>query len=128
MAYEERAVNRSPPVRTRQSCHVRPLRTRTRERRPVGVRSRSRPRRTRFLHRLSSDEDISVSTLWTPSGEYEPSGEEGATGAPTAPSDAATDTDDEYDDVPPEVAEELRRVSADVGATPAAGLLGDHPG
>ena len=70
-----------------------------------------------------------MSTLWTPSGEYEPSGEEGATsatGAPTAPSDAAPDTDNEYADVPPEVAEELRRVRAELAATPAADIVANH--
>jgi Domain of unknown function (DUF1844) len=59
---------------------------------------------------LSPGHDTSVSTLWTPSGEHEPEPADDAGGEP----DAAA------------VAEELRRVRAELAATPVVELVANH--
>jgi hypothetical protein len=59
---------------------------------------------------LSPGHDTSVSTLWTPSGEHEPEPGEDAGGEP----DEAA------------VAEELRRVRAELAATPVVELVANH--
>jgi len=57
-----------------------------------------------------------VSGLWTPSGEHQPEPAAGAAG------------DDllEDEELDPEVAEELRRVRAEIAATPAEDLVARH--
>jgi hypothetical protein len=55
-----------------------------------------------------------VSTIWTPSGEHSPDEQPGSGGEEVgAPSDAA-------------VAEELRRVRAELAATPVIDLIANH--
>jgi hypothetical protein len=75
---------------------------------------------------LSPDEDISVSSLWTPSGEHVPdeepdraSGPDEADGA--EPDEAVVAEPDEA-----VVAEELRRVRAELAATPVVDLIANH--
>jgi hypothetical protein len=66
-----------------------------------------------------------VSGLWTPSGEHVPEPEPGAPdvgGAGDEFADGAFD-DEELD---PEVAEELRRVRAEIAATPVEDLVARH--
>jgi hypothetical protein len=64
---------------------------------------------------LSSGEDTSVSGLWTPSGEHVP--DEGP-----AEDDAALDEELTEE----EVAEELRRVRAEISSTPVADIVANH--
>jgi hypothetical protein len=54
-----------------------------------------------------------MSTIWTPSGEHGPDDDAGAGGEGGPPSDAA-------------VAEELRRVRAELAATPVVDLIANH--
>jgi hypothetical protein len=67
---------------------------------------------------LSPDEDISVSSLWTPSGEHVPDEEP----------DRASGSDEADGAEPDEavVAEELRRVRAELAATPVVDLIANH--
>jgi hypothetical protein len=71
---------------------------------------------------LSSGEDISVSGLWTPSGEHEPEPRRGEPEArpPGEPSDGADEPDEAA------AAEEWRRVRAAILETPAAELVANH--
>src|SRR5262245_30758071 len=76
-------------------------------------------------------EDTSVSSLWTPSGEHRPEGEDPATGpAPGDPGGAAERAS--AAGVPPDAAseaemqEELRRVRAELAHTPVADLIANH--
>jgi hypothetical protein len=65
---------------------------------------------------LSSGEDTSVSGLWTPSGEH-------------VPDEVGADEDDAYLDeelTEEEVAEELRRVRAEISGTPVADIVANH--
>jgi hypothetical protein len=68
---------------------------------------------------LSKDQDTSVSTIWTPSGEHEPepSNEENeaaeASGPPGEPGD-------------PELEAELRRLREQLAATPVADIVANH--
>jgi hypothetical protein len=64
---------------------------------------------------LSSGEDTSVSGLWTPSGEHVP--DEG-------PADDDASLDEELTEE--EVAEELRRVRAEIAGTPVADIVANH--
>jgi hypothetical protein len=59
---------------------------------------------------LSPGHDTSVSTLWTPSGEHEP--------------EPPGDADGEPDEAA--VADELRRVRAELAATPVVELIANH--
>ena len=63
-----------------------------------------------------------MSGLWTPSGEHVPEGE---SDSPMG-SDAAGDEFYEDDELDPEVAEELRRVRAEIAATPVEDLVARH--
>jgi hypothetical protein len=70
---------------------------------------------------LLASEDISVSTLWTPSGEHRPSDE----GPPGEPGTAAGGQPDaELDDAA--VAEELRRVREEIAGTPVVDIVANH--
>jgi hypothetical protein len=62
---------------------------------------------------LSPGHDISVSTIWTPSGEHEPEPGGDAVGEPGEPDEAA-------------VMAELRRVRAELAATPVVDLVANH--
>jgi hypothetical protein len=62
---------------------------------------------------LSPGEDISVSTIWTPSGEHAPDEDRGSGDESGPPSEAA-------------VADELRRVRAELAATPVIDLIANH--
>jgi hypothetical protein len=65
---------------------------------------------------LSSGEDTSVSGLWTPSGEH-------------VPEEGPAEVDDAYLDeelTEEEVAEELRRVRAEISSTPVADIVANH--
>lgn len=73
-----------------------------------------------FPDRLSDGEDTSVSSLWTPSGEHEPAPDEPV--APGTSDDAGPPR--EVDD--PAMAEELRRVRAELAATPVVDILANH--
>jgi hypothetical protein len=68
---------------------------------------------------LSSGQDTSVSSLWTPSGEHRPEPEDQPDGPaePTAGAGPAPD---------PEVAEELDRLREQLAATPVADILANH--
>lgn len=72
-----------------------------------------------FPDRLSNGEDTSVSSLWTPSGEHEPAPDE-----PARPGAAGAGPPQEVDD--PAMAEELRRVRAELAATPVIDILANH--
>jgi Domain of unknown function (DUF1844) len=67
---------------------------------------------------LSSGQDTSVSSLWTPSGEHRPEPDE--PDGPTEPTAAAGPPAD------PEVAEELERLREQLAATPVADILANH--
>jgi hypothetical protein len=71
---------------------------------------------------LSDGEDTSVSGLWTPSGEHHPEADE--TSEPAAPADARAGAPSEVDEAA--LAEELRRVRAELAATPVVDILANH--
>jgi hypothetical protein len=60
-----------------------------------------------------------VSSLWTPSGDHVPKPEDEANDSPSPPRGEPT-TDDAA------VAEELRRVRAELAATPVADIIANH--
>ena len=64
-----------------------------------------------------------MSGLWTPSGEHVP---EPQPAPPTAGDDFLEDGFDEEEELDPEVAEELRRVRAEIAATPVEDLVARH--
>jgi len=68
-------------------------------------------------------ETTSVSSLWTPSGDHVPTPDDEPAGSPSpasggAPGDGAPDA--------AEVEEELRRVRAELAATPVADIIANH--
>jgi hypothetical protein len=65
-----------------------------------------------------------VSSLWTPSGEHVPDDETGAGDAPGAPPGKSPSTQATPEDA--ELAEELRRVRAELAATPVADIVANH--
>jgi hypothetical protein len=74
---------------------------------------------------LSSGEDTSVSGLWTPSGEHVPGDEPGSGDGPEFDeADLDPDLDEELTDE--EVAEELRRVRAEISGTPVRDIVANH--
>ena len=67
-----------------------------------------------------------MSSLWTPSGEHVPEPDAAsAAGAGAAGDDILDDGFDE-EELDPEVAEELRRVRAEIAATPVEDLVARH--
>jgi len=78
----------------------------------------------------SKAEVTSVSGLWTPSGEHVPEPEPGSATGSGAPGDDLLEDgfEDGFDDeeLDPEVAEELRRVRAEIAATPVEDLVARH--
>jgi hypothetical protein len=80
--------------------------------------------RLHFPTRLSDGEDTSVSGLWTPSGEHVPEPEPG-------PGEAGVDRPMDEPGAPGDVdeaalREELRRVRAELAATPVVDILANH--
>jgi hypothetical protein len=72
---------------------------------------------------LSSGQDTSVSSLWTPSGEHQPE-QEGPGQAAAAPSAApGAEGTGEPD---PELVEELRRLREQLAATPVIDIVANH--
>jgi hypothetical protein len=71
---------------------------------------------SRFAIWLSAGHDISVSSIWTPSGEHRPEPE----------SDAPEEGGPEGEPSEAEVAAELRRVRAELAATPVVDLIANH--
>ena len=65
-----------------------------------------------------------MSSLWTPSGEHVPDDEPGAGRGPGAPSGESPSTAAAPDDA--ELAVELRRVRAELAATPVADIVANH--
>jgi hypothetical protein len=63
-----------------------------------------------------------VSGLWTPSGEHVPQPESAA----ETDGESFADPDLDEQELDPEVAEELRRVRAEIAATPAEDLVARH--
>ena len=65
-----------------------------------------------------------MSSLWTPSGEHVPDDEAGAADGPGASPGASPSTQATPEDA--ELAEELRRVRAELAATPVADIVANH--
>jgi hypothetical protein len=77
---------------------------------------------------LSSGQDNSVSSLWTPYGEHEPREEDGPT-EPRSAGPAAGPAGEEGppgDEVDPEVAEELHQLREQLAATPVGDIVANH--
>jgi hypothetical protein len=74
---------------------------------------------------ISKAEATSVSGLWTPSGEHVPEPDPASRAASQAEGDPG-DPFFEDDELDPEVAEELRRVRAEIAATPVEDLVARH--
>jgi hypothetical protein len=73
---------------------------------------------------LSSGQDNSVSSLWTPYGEHEPQEGGDPTGpGPEAPASEASRPGEEAD---PELAEELHQLREQLAATPAGDIVANH--
>jgi hypothetical protein len=72
-----------------------------------------------FPHRLSVGEDTSVSSLWTPSGEHTP-GPDDVSAAEPAPATEGEPIDEAA------MAEELRRIRAELASTPVADIVANH--
>jgi hypothetical protein len=76
---------------------------------------------------LSEGEDTSVSSLWTPSGEHQPRSEDDRETQPRAgPSAASAEPGRPQEPDEQAIAEELRRVRAELAATPVADLVANH--
>jgi hypothetical protein len=69
---------------------------------------------------LSNGEDTSVSGLWTPSGEHRPEPERGESAPPPGGGDAGSPEDEAA------LAEELRRVRAELASTPVSNIVTNH--
>jgi hypothetical protein len=65
-----------------------------------------------------------VSSLWTPSGEHVPDDETGSGDGPGSSPSALPSTEASHEDA--ELAEELRRVRAELAATPVADIVANH--
>ena len=102
-----------------------------------------REKDSHFPTRLSSGQDTSVSTLWTPSGEHDPEHEEpeasgpegrrpasppedGPAGEASRPGERPGERPEEEAEPDPELVEELRRLRQQLAATPVADIVANH--
>jgi hypothetical protein len=73
---------------------------------------------------ISFLEDTSVSTIWTPSGEYRP--DDGPEGPDAQPPDHGPDRAQEGAEITPEELEALGRLHEQLRATPAVDVIANH--